>query len=67
MGCDIHVHLERRDDQGRYVEIPQHPYDYPLGKHVLKVRGRSAYSEILEDVWFCCVYEPVRPSCYLKQ
>lgn len=34
MGCDIHVHLERRDDQGRYVEIPQHPYDYPLGTRI---------------------------------
>jgi hypothetical protein len=31
MGCDIHVHLERRDERGRYVEIPQVPDEYPLG------------------------------------
>ena len=31
MGCDIHVHLERRDERGRFVEIPQVPDEYPLG------------------------------------
>ncbi|MEH6419902.1 hypothetical protein [Pseudomonas sp. CGJS7] len=34
MGCDIHIYLERRDETGSYVEIPDMPTNYPLGTRI---------------------------------